>query len=83
MSINSYLTNDNKIAVSREKYLNNIAQQIHRKVKQKSNQALGYKSFAGAVATLELQEVWSMIKRNQFNNPNNLSIFEQFYQFAA
>ena len=83
MSINSYLTNDNKIAVSREKYLNNIVEQSHRKVKQKSIQALGYKSFAGAVATLELQEVWSMIKRNQFKNPNNLSIFEQFYQFAA
>ena len=30
-----------------EKYLNNIAQQSHRNVKQKSMQALGYKSFAG------------------------------------
>ena len=47
MSINSYLTKPNKIAFSREKYLNNIAHQNHRSLKQKSIQALGYKSFAG------------------------------------
>ena len=65
------------------KYLNNIVEQSHRRVKGKMNQALGWKSDKGAEATLAGVELWSMIKNGQLNNPENLSAWEQFYALAA
>ncbi|MFC1503562.1 IS6 family transposase [Pseudomonadota bacterium] len=65
------------------KYLNNIVEQSHRRVKGKMNQALGWKSDEGAEATLAGVELWSMIKNGQLNNPEDLSAWEQFYALAA
>lgn len=47
------------------KYLNNIVEQSHRWVKQKTRQALGWKSLKGAIASLHGRELWTMIKRRQ------------------
>ncbi|WP_171387735.1 IS6 family transposase [Vibrio cyclitrophicus] len=46
------------------KYLNNIVEQSHRWVKQKTRQALGWKSKEGALASLHGREVWTMLKQD-------------------
>ena len=45
------------------KYLNNIVEQSHRWVKQKTRQALGWKSTEGALASLHGREMWTMLKQ--------------------
>ena len=52
----------NLIEVLQVKYLNNLVEQSHRKVKGKMHQCLGWKSDEGAKATLAGIELWSMIK---------------------
>ena len=54
-----------RIEIVDVKYLNNIVEQSHRRIKQKMIQALGWKSKAGAEATMSGQEIWTMIKRGQ------------------
>ena len=65
------------------KYLNNIVEQSHRRVKGKMNQALGWKSDEGAKVTLAGVELWAMIKNGQLDNPEGLSVWGQFYALAA
>ncbi len=65
------------------KSLNNIVEQSHRRVKGKMNQALGWKSDEGTKATLAGIGLWSMIKNRQLDNPEGLSVWEQFYALAA
>jgi putative transposase len=57
------------------KYLNNIVEQSHRRVKGKMNQALGWKSDKGVKATLAGVELWAMIKNGQLDNPKGLSVW--------
>ena len=64
------------------KYLNNIVEQSHRRIKQKMVQALGWKSKAGAEATMAGQEAWTMVKRGQVGDLN-LSVWKRFYALAA
>ena len=49
------------------KYLNNIVEQSHRWVKQKTRQALGWKSVEGAMASLHGREMWTILKRAQID----------------
>ena len=73
----------NLIEVLQVKYLNNLVEQSHRKVKGKMHQCLGWKSDEGAKATLAGIELWSMIKNRQFDNPDGLSVWDEFYALAA
>ena len=65
------------------KYLNNIVEQSHRKVKGKMHQCLGWKSWEGAESTLAGVELWSMIKQGQMNTTEKMTPWEQFYSLAA
>ncbi|MGF1876951.1 DDE-type integrase/transposase/recombinase, partial [Photobacterium frigidiphilum] len=65
------------------KYLNNIVEQSHRRVKGKMNQCLGWKSDEGAKTTLAGVELWSMIKNGQLDSPDSLSVWDEFYALAA
>ncbi|MEZ9724471.1 IS6 family transposase, partial [Vibrio splendidus] len=60
------------------KYLNNIVEQSHRWVKQKTRQALGWKSMEGALASLHGREVWTMLKQEQIDVEGQ-TVFERFY----
>ncbi len=71
------------IQVLQVKYLNNIVEQSHRKVKGKRHNCLGWKSDEGAKATLVGMELWSMIKNAQLDNPGGLSIWDEFYALAT
>ena len=64
------------------KYLNNIVEQSHRWVKQKTRQALGWKSIQGAIACLHGKEIWTMIKRGQINIEGTTA-FNKFYALAS
>ena len=63
-------------------YLNNIVEQSHRWVKQKTRQALGWKSFEGAEISLQGKEMWTMIKRGQVDI-EGATPCEQFYALAG
>ena len=63
------------------KYLNNIVEQSHRWVKQKTRQALGWKSLEGAKASLHGREIWTMLKRGQIEVEGDTA-FKQFYALA-
>ncbi|OMO32338.1 IS6 family transposase [Vibrio sp. 10N.222.47.A9] len=64
------------------KYLNNIVDQNHRWVKQKTRQALGWKSKEGALASLHGREVWTMLKQDQIDIVGQTA-FERFYALAV
>ena len=64
------------------KYLNNIVEQSHRWVKQKTRQALGWKSVEGATASLHGREMWTMLKRGQIDVEGD-SACEKFYALAG
>jgi len=64
------------------KYLNNIVEQSHRWVKQKTRQALGWKSIDGAHASLHGREIWTMIKRDQIDLEGDTA-YDQFYTLAG
>ena len=64
------------------KYLNNIVEQSHRWVKQKTRQALGWKSLEGATASLHGRELWTMLKRDQIEIVGETA-YEQFYALAG
>ena len=71
------------IEVLAVKYLNNIVEQSHRKVKGKMHQCLGWKSWVGAESTLAGVELCSMIKQGQMINSEGMTPWEQFYSLAA
>ena len=63
-------------------YLNNIVEQSHRWVKQKTRQALGWKSWEGATASLHGKEMWTMLQREQIDIEGDTA-FERFYALAG
>ena len=71
------------IEVLAVKYLNNMVEQSHRKVKGKMHQSLGWKSWEGAESTLAGVELWSMIKLGQMDTAQMTSPWEQFYSLTA
>jgi putative transposase len=71
------------IEVLAVKYLNNIVEQSHRKVKGKMHQCLGWKSWEGAVSTLAGVELCDMIKKGQMKNAGSMTPWDQFYSLAA
>ena len=71
------------IEVLAVKYLNNMVEQSHRKVKGKMHQCLGWKSWEGAESTLAGVELWSMIKLGQMDTAQMTSPWEQFYSLTA
>ncbi len=65
------------------KYLNNIVEQSHRKVKGTMHQCLGWKSWVGAESILAGVEVCAMIKHGQMLDSEGITSWDQFYALAA
>ena len=70
------------IEIRQCKYLNNIVEQDHRRVKQKTRAALGFKAFYSAHATLQGVELIQMIRKGQVRPIPGGSYIEQFNHLA-
>ena len=70
------------IEIRQCKYLNNIVEQDHRRVKQKTRAALGFKAFYSAHATLVGVELIQMIRKGQVRPIPGGSLIEQFNHLA-
>ena len=55
------------VEVRTSKYLNNLVEQDHRRVKQRYYPMLGFKSFSNAAVTLSGIELAQKIRKGQFN----------------
>ena len=55
------------VEVRTSRYLNNLIEQDHRRVKQRYYPMLGFKSFSNAAVTLSGIELAQKIKKGQFN----------------
>jgi transposase-like protein len=55
------------LTVRTSKYLNNVIEQDHRRVKQRVRPMLGFKRFAHATITITGIELIQQIKKNQFD----------------
>jgi putative transposase len=71
-----------QLTVSQIKYLNNIVEQDPRFIK-KITKPRGFKGFHSAQATLSGVELHHMLRKNQHQNSDNMTIFEQFNTLAA
>jgi len=71
-----------KIEIRQCKYLNNIVEQDHGRVKQKTRSALGFKAFYSAHATLVGVELIQMIRKGQVRPISGGSYIEQFNRLA-
>jgi transposase-like protein len=71
------------IEIRQCKYLNNIVEQDHRPVKQKSRAALGFKAFHSAHATIMGVELVRMIRKGQVCPLSGGTAVQQFNALAA
>jgi len=74
-----------RIKIRQCKYLNNIIEQDHRRIKRLTRPMLGFKTFYAAQRTLAGIEVMAMIKKGQMTirAGHEQSFAEQFYALAA
>jgi len=73
------------IKIRQCKYLNNIIEQDHRRIKRLTRPMLGFKTFHAAQRTLAGIEVMAMIKKGQMQTSvgDKPSSAEQFYALVA
>jgi putative transposase len=71
-----------RIEIRQCKYRHNIVEQDHRRVKQKTRSALGFKAFYSAHATLQGVELIQMIRKRQVRPIPGGSYIEQFNYLA-
>ncbi len=74
-----------RIRVRQCKYLNNIIEQDHRRIKRLTRPMLGFKNFHAAQRTLAGMEVMAMIRKGQLKRSvgNEKTFAEKFYALAA
>ncbi|MDQ3235234.1 MAG: IS6 family transposase [Pseudobdellovibrionaceae bacterium] len=70
------------IELRQVKYLKNIVEQDHRRVRQRTRPMLGFKTFMSAAKTIAGIEMMAMIKKSQIDI-KGLAPFEQFYALAG
>jgi putative transposase len=77
--------NNRRVKIRQCKYLNNIVEQDHRRVKRITRPVLCFNNFHSARSTLAGIELMAMIKKGQMkkNMGSSLSPTAQFYALAA
>ncbi len=77
--------NKTRIKIRQCKYLNNIIEQDHRRIKRLTRPMLGFKNFHAAQRTLAGIEVMAMIKKGHIKTSDGdaTSPAEQFYALAS
>jgi putative transposase len=82
LTVNKRSLSSKKIKIRKVKYLNNIIEQDHRRIKRRIRIMTGFKEFESAQRTLSGIEVVSIIKKNQIINPCSTS-FKTFCSLVA
>jgi putative transposase len=83
-AINVASSEDERIEIRQNKYLNNRIEGDHRFIKKRTRPMLGFKSFRSAARTIAGIELLHMIKKGQLtNNQNYQSTFSQFLSLVA
>ena len=72
-----------RIFVRDSKYLNNMVEQDHRRIKKITKPMMGFKSFVSAEATLAGIELHAMLKKRQHNECSSMPVWVQFYALSA
>jgi len=77
--------NNRRVKIRQCKYLNNIVEQDHRRIKRITRSMLGFKNFNSAQSTLAGIELVAMLKKGQMkkNTVGTLSRVKQFYALAV
>jgi putative transposase len=82
LTVNKRSLSTKKIKIRKVKYLNNIIEQDHRRIKRRIRIMTGFKEFESAKRTLSGIEVVSIIKKDQIINPCSTS-FKTFCSLVA
>ena len=82
LTVNKRSLSTKKIKIRKVKYLNNIIEQDHRRIKRRLRIMTGFKEFESAQRTLSAIEVVSIIKKDQIINPCSTS-FKTFCSLVA
>ncbi|MDB9932145.1 IS6 family transposase [Flavobacteriales bacterium] len=82
LTVNKRSLSTKKIKIRKVKYLNNIIEQDHRRIKRRIRIMTGFKEFESAQRTLSGIEVVSIIKKDQIINPCSTS-FKIFCSLVA
>ena len=82
LTVNKRSLSSKKIKIRKVKYLNNIIEQDHRRIKRRIKIMTGFKEFESAQRTLSGIEVVSIIKKDQIINPCSTS-FKTFCLLVA
>ena len=82
LTVNKRSLSSKKIKIRKVKYLNNIIEQDHRRIKRRIRIMTGFKEFESAQRTLPGIEVVSIIKKDQIINPCSTS-FKTFCSLVA
>jgi putative transposase len=83
-SMNTELTDNAKIVIRQQKYLNNIVEQDHRFIKKRTKPTLGFKGFNSARITITGIENIRIIQKGQIVGSNDkVSTFENFKMLMA
>ena len=82
LTVNKRSLSTKKIKIRKVKYLNNIIEQDHRRIKRRIRIMTGFKEFESAQRTLAGIEVVSIIRKGQIINPCSTS-FKTFCSLVA
>ena len=82
LTVNKRSLSSKKIKIRKVKYLNNIIEQDHRRIKRRIRIMTGFKEFESAQRTLSGIEVVSIINKDQIINPCSTS-FKTFCSLVA
>ena len=82
LTVNKRSLSTKKIKIRKVKYLNNIIEQDHRRIKRRIRILTGFKEFESVQRTLSGIEVVSIIKKDQIINPCSTS-FKTFCSLVA
>jgi len=74
---------ENWIEIRQNKYLNNMIEQDHRRIKRLVNPMMGFKSWSSMESTIAGYEMVQMLRKGQHINAETMTVWEQFYSRAA
>ena len=71
------------IEIRQHKYLNNMIEQDHRRIKRLVNPMMGFKSWSSMESTIVGYEMVQMMRKGQHIHAETMTVWEQFYSLAA